>query len=76
MSISRLVENEQVIPRQKDDHEPTVKDSPHPQASLMFGFLNANFALHQATWNQRQVSHMTHEQRTSGHPPSSPSRSQ
>jgi hypothetical protein len=26
-------------------HEPTVKDSPQPQASLMFGFLNANFAL-------------------------------
>ena len=28
-----------------DNHDPTVKDSPHPQASLIFGFLNANFAL-------------------------------
>ena len=25
--------------------DPTVKDSPHPQASFMFGFLNANRAL-------------------------------
>jgi hypothetical protein len=26
-------------------HLPTVKDSPHPQASVMFGFLNENLAL-------------------------------
>ena len=24
--------------------QPTVNDSPHPHASLMFGFLNANYA--------------------------------
>jgi hypothetical protein len=28
------------------DHEPTVNDSPHPQASLILGFLKTNFELH------------------------------
>jgi len=28
------------------DYDPTVKDSPHPQASLILGFLKANFELH------------------------------
>ena len=33
----------------RGNHDPTVKDSPHPQASLIFGFLNANFALSRDT---------------------------
>ena len=28
------------------DYDPTVKDSPHPQASLILGFLKTNFELH------------------------------
>lgn len=27
------------------DHDPTVNDSPHPQASLILGFLKTNFEL-------------------------------
>lgn len=33
------------VPSPRGDHDPTVNDSPHPHASLIFGLLNANFAL-------------------------------
>ena len=35
-------------------YDPTVKDSPHPQASLILGFLNANFALQKCAMCQRE----------------------
>ena len=35
-------------------YDPTVKDSPHPHASLILGFLNANFALQTCTVHQQK----------------------